>query len=142
MATIREVIEAFSRRPGVDAVVLVGRDGLPIDSHARNGVDPDNVAALLPSVINGMTQLGQAAGRGEFGTGVLEFGGGLAVVSVLNADALLVVLVQPSTNVGPLLYVLRRHRSAIAGLLLAGTGGGAASPRLLLVMDVAPSSAL
>src|SRR5437867_2856021 len=107
MATIREVNEAFSRRPGVDAVVLVGRDGLPIDSHARNGVDPDNVAALLPSVINGMTQLGQAAGRGEFGTGVLEFGGGLAVVSVLNADALLVVLVQPSTNVGGLLRELR-----------------------------------
>src|SRR5881409_3434649 len=102
MATIREVVEALGRRAGVDAVVVVGRDGLPIDSHARNGVDPDNVAALLPSVINGMTQLGQAAGRGEFGTGVLEFGGGLAVVSVLNADALLVVLVQPSTNVGPL----------------------------------------
>src|SRR5438034_761781 len=115
MATIREVIEAFSRRPGVDAVVLVGRDGLPIDSHARNGVDPDNVAALLPSVINGMTQLGQAAGRGEFGTGVLEFGGGLAVVSVLNADALLVVLVQPSTNVGGLLFdLLRELRGAAA----------------------------
>src|SRR5438093_6107201 len=115
MATIREVVEAFSRRPGVDAVVVVGRDGLPIDSHAKNGVDPENVAALLPSVINGMTQLGEAARRGEFGTGVLEFGAGLAVVSVLNAEAVLVVLVQPSTNVGGLLYDLRRHRSAIAG---------------------------
>src|SRR5213592_2965848 len=110
MATIREVVEAFSRRPGVDAVVVVGRDGLPIDSHAKNGVDPENVAALLPSVINGMTQLGEAARRGEFGAG-------LAVVSVLNAEAVLVVLVQPSTNVGGLLYDLRRHRSAIAGLL-------------------------
>jgi predicted regulator of Ras-like GTPase activity (Roadblock/LC7/MglB family) len=48
---------------------------------------------------------------------VLEFGSGLAVVSVLNADALLIVLVRPSTNVGALLYDLRRHRSAIAGLL-------------------------
>ncbi|PYP46047.1 MAG: hypothetical protein DMD50_09360 [Gemmatimonadetes bacterium] len=117
MATIREVVEALGRRAGVDAVVVVGRDGLPIDSHAKNGVDPENVAALLPSVINGMTQLGEAAQRGEFGTGVLEFGAGLAVVSVLNADAVLVVLVQPSTNVGGLLYDLRRHRSAIAGLL-------------------------
>ena len=67
MATIREVVEALSRRPGVDAVVVVGRDGLPIDSHTKNGVDPENVAALLPSVINGMTQLGEAAQRGEFG---------------------------------------------------------------------------
>jgi len=117
MATIRDVVEALSRRTGVDAVVVVGRDGLPIDSRTQNGVDADNVAALLPSVINAMVQLGQAGGRGDFGTGVLEFGGGLAVVSVLSADALLIVLVQPSTNVGPLLYDLRRHRSAIAGLL-------------------------
>ena len=116
MATIRDVVQALSRRTGVDAEVLVGRDGLPIDSHTQNGVDAESVAALLPSVINGMAQLGQAGGRGEFGTAVLEFGGGVAVVSVLHADALLVVLVQPSTNVGALLYDLRRHRSAIAGL--------------------------
>src|SRR2546428_13269968 len=117
MATIRDVVEALARRGGVDAVVVGGRDGLPIDSRATNGVDADNVAALLPSVINGMTQLGQAGGRGDFGTGVLEFGSCLAVVSLLKADALLVVLVRPSTNVGALLYDLRRHRSAIAGLL-------------------------
>jgi len=117
MATIRDVVEALSRRSGVEAVVVVGRDGLPIDARAANGVDPEGVAALLPSVINAMTQLGEAAARGDFGTGVLEFGRGLAVVSVLNADALLIVLVQPATNVGGLLFDLRRHRSAIAELL-------------------------
>lgn len=117
MATIRDVVEALSRRTGVDAVVVVGRDGLPIDSRTQNGVDADNVAALLPTVIKGLVDLGAAGGRGDFGTGVLEFGAGLAVVSVLNADALLVVLVQATTNVGALLYDLRRHRSAIAGLL-------------------------
>jgi predicted regulator of Ras-like GTPase activity (Roadblock/LC7/MglB family) len=117
MATIRDVVDALSRRSGVDAVVVVGRDGLPIDSRTANGLDAESVAAVLPAVINGMAQLGQAGGRGDFGTAVLEFGAGLAVVSVLNADALLVVLVQPSTNVGALLYDLRRHRSAIAGLL-------------------------
>jgi predicted regulator of Ras-like GTPase activity (Roadblock/LC7/MglB family) len=117
MATIREVVEALSRRTGVDAVLVVGRDGLPIDSRTANGVDGENVAALLPAAINGMAQLGEAGGRGEFGTGVLEFGSGLAIVSVLNSDALLVVLVRPSTNVGALLFDLRRHRTAIAGLL-------------------------
>src|SRR5256885_3536985 len=104
MATIREVVEALSRRTGVDAVVVVGRDGLPIDSHTQNGVDAESVAALLPSVINGMAQLGQAGGRGEFGTAVLEFGGGGAVVSVLHADAPLVVLGPPSPQLGALLF--------------------------------------
>jgi predicted regulator of Ras-like GTPase activity (Roadblock/LC7/MglB family) len=117
MATIRDVVEALSRRAGVDAVVVVGRDGLPIDSRTGNGVDGESVAALLPAVIKGLAQLGHAGRRGDFDVGVLEFGAGLAVVSVLNADALLIVLVQPSTNVGALLYDLRRHRSAIARLL-------------------------
>ncbi|MGH7529580.1 MAG: roadblock/LC7 domain-containing protein [Gemmatimonadales bacterium] len=117
MATIRDVVEALSRTSGVDAVVVVGRDGLPIDSRVANGVDADSIAALLPSAIQHMAQLGDAGGRGEFGTAVLEFGRGLAVVAVLHADALLVVLVQSATNVGSLLYDLRRHRTAIAGLL-------------------------
>lgn len=117
MATIRDVVEALSRASGVDAVVVVGRDGLPIDSRVGNGVDGESLAALLPSAIKHIVDLGEAGGRGEFGTAVLEFGAGLAIVSVLNADALLIVLVQPATNVGALLFDLRRHRSAIAGLL-------------------------
>src|SRR2546430_7301213 len=114
MATIREVVEALSRRSGVDAVVVVGRDGLAIDSRTANGVDAESVAALLPSVINGMAQLGQAGRRGDLGAGVLQVGAGLPLVSGLNPDPPLVVLVQPSPNVGALLHDLRPHHSAIA----------------------------
>jgi predicted regulator of Ras-like GTPase activity (Roadblock/LC7/MglB family) len=117
MASIRDVVEALSRRTGVDAVVVVGRDGLPIDAHTRDGLDPEGVAALLPTAIRAITDLGEAGRRGEFGAAVLEFRQGLAVVAVLTSEALLIMLVQPSTNVGGLLFDLRRHRSAIAGLL-------------------------
>ena len=117
MPTIRDVVEALGRSGGVDAVVVVGRDGLPIDSRVANGVDAESVAALLPSAIKHMAELGDAGGRGDFTTAVIEFGRGLAIVAVLNAEALLIVLVQPATNVGALLFDLRRHRSAIAGLL-------------------------
>lgn len=116
MPAIRDVVEALRRRPGVEAVVVVGRDGLPIDS-TGNGVDADTLAALLPGVLRGAGELGAAGARGDFSIGVLEFGSGLAVVSALNAEASLVVLVQPATNVGALLFDIRRHRSAIASLL-------------------------
>src|SRR2546429_877468 len=104
MATIREVVEALSRRSGVDAVVVVGRDGLAIDSRTANGVDAESVAALLPSVINGMAQLGQAGGRGGFRARVPEVGPRPPPVSGLHAHALLVGLVQPSPNAGPPLH--------------------------------------
>ena len=117
MPTIRELVQAIARRDGVDAVVVVGPDGLTIDAASADGIDPEGVAALLPSAIRGMNQLGAAGARGEFATGVLEFGAGLAVVAVLHQDAMLVILVRPDTNVGTLLFDLRRHRTAIAGLL-------------------------
>ena len=117
MPTIRELVGAIARRDGVDAVVVVGRDGLPIDSAAADGIDSESVAAVLPAVIRGMADLGGVGGRGDFATAVLEFAGGTAVLAVLHADALLVILVRPETNVGTLLFDIRRHRTAIAGML-------------------------
>jgi predicted regulator of Ras-like GTPase activity (Roadblock/LC7/MglB family) len=42
---------------------------------------------------------------------------GLAIVSVLSAEAVLLVLVQPTANIGQLLYELRRNRQHIAALV-------------------------
>ncbi|MBI4420231.1 MAG: roadblock/LC7 domain-containing protein [Gemmatimonadetes bacterium] len=117
MPTIRDVVQALARREGVDAVIVLGRDGLTIDSSARDGLDADGVAALIPSVAAACNRLGGAAARGEFATGVVEYGRGLAVITVLTPDVLLALLVTSGVNVGALLYELQRHRSAIAGLL-------------------------
>ena len=117
MPTIRDVVQALSQREGVDAVIVQGRDGLTIDAKAKNGVDVDGLAALVPSVVASCGRLGTAAGRGEFGTGVIEYAGGVAIVALLSTESLLAIFVQPGTNVGTLLYELRRHRAAIAGLL-------------------------
>ncbi len=104
-------------RPGVDAVIVMGRDGLPIDSRAQDGIDSDNVAALVPSVIESCNRLGAVGARGDFGFGVVEYDKGLAVLSELTDDSLLAILVQRDTNIGRLLFELRRHRAAIADLL-------------------------
>jgi predicted regulator of Ras-like GTPase activity (Roadblock/LC7/MglB family) len=117
MASIRDVVEALGRRDGVEAVIILGNDGLPIASHVANGGDPDVLAALIPNVVTSSRQLGQHAGRGDLAMGVLEYASGFAVVAHLSADATLLVLVRARTNIGPLLYDLTRHRAEIAGLL-------------------------
>ncbi len=117
MPSIRDVVQALGRREGVDAAIVLGRDGLTIDAHTRNGLDTDGLAALAPSVAAACTRLGAAGARGEFTTGVAEYGQGLAILSILNPDVMLVVFVQPNVNVGAMLYELKRHRAAIAGLL-------------------------
>jgi len=117
MPTIRDVVQALARRDGVDAVIILGNDGLPIDSMAAPGLDPETVAAHLPAVLQSCEELGRNAWRGELVTGVLEYDGGFAVVADLSSDAKLLVLLKPGANLGPLLYDLTRHRAAIGRLL-------------------------
>ena len=117
MPTIRDFVEALGRRDGVEAVIILGNDGLPIDSHMPPGSDPDTLAALIPSVVRACDQLGTTASGGGLEMGVLEYGAGAAVVANLSPDANLLILARPRANIGPLLYDLRRFRAEIAGIL-------------------------
>lgn len=117
MPTIRDVVQALGRREGVDAVIVLGRDGLTIDAYGADGLDPDGLAALVPSVVAACNRLGAAAERGGFGMGVVEYQQGLALVAEITPETLLTVFIKGGTNVGSLLYELQRHRAAIAELL-------------------------
>lgn len=117
MASIRDLVAALRQREGVDAAILLGRDGLPIDSQVIAAVDPDALSARIPGVVQAAEELAAAAGRGQLLTMILEQRDGIAILSLLTADAILLVLVRPSANVGQLLYELRRNREHIAALV-------------------------
>ena len=117
MASIRDLVGAIRQRDGVEAAVVLGRDGLLIDSQAVPGIDAEDLAARIPAIIGAADDLGAAAARGPLTTAVLEHRDGIAVVSVLSDDAILLVLVRPHANVGQLLFELRRNREHIASLV-------------------------
>lgn len=117
MASIRDLVAALRQREGVDAAIVLGRDGLLIDSQAIPGLNPEDLAARIPAIIGPADDLGKAAGRGDAITLILEHRQGIAIISVLSVEAILLVLVQPSANIGQLLYELRRNREHIAALV-------------------------
>ena len=117
MPTIRDLVAAIRLRDGVEAAVVLGRDGLLIESAATPSLDAEHVGAHVPSIIQFGDELGGAATLGHLQTAVLEYERGLAVVSCLSADAVLLVLLQPTANLGQLLYELRRNRANIAALV-------------------------
>jgi predicted regulator of Ras-like GTPase activity (Roadblock/LC7/MglB family) len=117
LPTIRELVAALAKRDGVEGVVLLGRDGLVIDGRAAPGADIEHLAAHVPALVGAADELSGRSARGGLATAVLEYDNGLAVVTTLSADALLLVLVHPSANVGSLLFDLRRHRSHIASIV-------------------------
>ena len=117
MPSIRDLVSAIRRREGVDAAVVLGRDGLVIDGQSVPDINAEDLAAHIPAIIGAADELGPPVRRGALVTAVLEYGEGLAIISVLTTDVILVVFVRPDTNVGQLLFELRRNREHIAALV-------------------------
>jgi uncharacterized protein len=117
MPTIRELVGAIAEREGVEAAIVLGRDGLVIDGRTASSHDLEHLAAHVPSLVAAAEELATHAKRGAVVTSVVEYERGFAVVCALSAEALLLVLVHPTANLGALLFDLRRHRGNIAALV-------------------------
>jgi len=116
MATIPEVVQALARLPGVDAVLLLSDDGLPVHQ-AGAGVDADELAALTSTLVRAVERLGSATDRGAPQLAVVEYERGRAVLAPLRGGTSLLLLVAPDRNVGELLFTLRQHTPAVAALV-------------------------
>jgi uncharacterized protein len=117
MPSIRDLVAAIREREGVEAAIVLGRDGLLIDSQLAPGLNAEDVAARIPAIAGTADELGAATLRGNLLTAVLEHRDGLAVISVLSDEAILFVLLTSRANIGQLLFELRRNREHIAALV-------------------------
>lgn len=116
MPTIRDLTVAIRRRPGIQAVVVLGRDGLLIDSQSTVDLDAEGLAARVPGIVAAADEIGDATGKGAMRIALIEQEGGYAVVSSVGDDALMCVLTTHEADLGSLLYDVRRHRESIAKL--------------------------
>jgi uncharacterized protein len=117
MTTIRDLVSSLRQRESVTAAVVLGRDGLLIDGAAAPTLDLEHLAAHVPAIIATADEFAAIAGRGPLRTGILELVDAVAVVSVLSEEAVLVVLVEPTDAVGPILLELRRNHAHLASLV-------------------------
>jgi uncharacterized protein len=117
MAGLAEVVRGLSARDGVEAVLVLSADGLPIEHTSRVPFEPEAVAALTATLIQYAARLGLGAGRGAPRTSVIEYEQGLLIIAQVGSGDSLAILAAPDANVGELLYDLRQHRPALAALL-------------------------
>lgn len=116
MPTIRDLTVAIRQREGIEAVVVLGRDGLLIDSQSGSNLDAEGLAARVPGIVASADEIGMTTGHGATLMAIIEQENGYAVVSSVGDDALLCVLTSRSADLGSLLYDVRRHRESIARL--------------------------
>lgn len=117
MSRLAEVVQGLAARDGVEAALLLSRDGLPIEHAAGEVFEAETVAALSATVAHHATRLGEGIGSGDFRLGVLEYGERLVVLAAVGEGDWLALLTRPSADIGPVLYDLRHHLPALSALL-------------------------
>jgi predicted regulator of Ras-like GTPase activity (Roadblock/LC7/MglB family) len=117
MAGLGAVVRGLGTRDGVEAVLVLSADGLPIEHDSRAPFEPEAVAALTATLVQYATRLGLGAGRGAPRTAVIDYERGLLIVAQLGSGDSLAILASPDADVGELLYDLQQHRPALAALL-------------------------
>jgi predicted regulator of Ras-like GTPase activity (Roadblock/LC7/MglB family) len=117
MAGLNEVVRSLSTRDGVEAVLVLSADGLPIEHASRGAFDAESLAALTATLVQYGNRLGLGAGRGALRNAVMEYERGLLIVAQIGAGDCLAILAAADADVGDLLHDLRQHRPALAALL-------------------------
>jgi len=117
MPTLRELTDAIQQHAGVRAVVILGADGLVIETHDGAGSHADTLAAHAPAVLASARQLAAAADAGDVQLVLLELGAGYAILMRLSEEASLLVLTGAGVALADVLFDLRRHRAPMAALV-------------------------
>jgi predicted regulator of Ras-like GTPase activity (Roadblock/LC7/MglB family) len=116
MTGLADVLRGLAARDGVQGALLLSGEGLPIE-HAGTGFEAETVAALAATLGQYAGRLGEGADRGGFRLAVLDFERGPMVLARAGDSDWLAILARPESDIGPLLYDLRQHGPALAGLL-------------------------
>ena len=107
-------MRGWTSRSAIRGAAIVSEDGLLVHDGLPGGTDGEAVAALVMPLVEHGRQLSLAAGRGRLDTVVLELERGPAIVSPVDSKHTLIVLAEPESDIGPLLFEIRTERTALA----------------------------
>jgi len=116
-AVIRRLVDGLASRPEIAGVAVISGDGLVIEQALGHDADADAIAALTTTIARHGHELGTATGRGFLGATVFDFANGPAVMTHFADGMSMILLARPDADLGEVLYLLRRQRDEIAGLL-------------------------
>ena len=114
MVDLKQMLSRFITIPGVRQAILVGRDGLLIESIAREGKeDMEAVGALTTTNFSTAEALGKEISRGSLVGVILEYEHGLVSIDPLGDFALMVTLSDNASNIGRVRHLVKASRNEI-----------------------------
>ncbi|HUZ77902.1 MAG TPA: roadblock/LC7 domain-containing protein, partial [Chloroflexota bacterium] len=117
IADLQPILNRFLALEGVGLALVVGSDGLVIESAGSHEYDVDAVGAIATSSLGASQVLAQEVTRGHLVQSILEFERGLVIMEPIGEAGILLVLAKSASSIGQVRLVARRERAALTEAL-------------------------
>ena len=110
MARIKDVLTDLVEVEGIKSGVVVGRDGFVIEGVTRgDSKELEAVGAVVSTGIGSAERMGKELLVGLMTQGMLEYEGGIVVLSPLGQHAVLAVVADLGANLGNVRYQVKKR---------------------------------
>ncbi len=114
MASANELLQELVKVGGVRTAVVVGRDGFVIDGVSNGShLDTETVGAVISAGIGSSEVMGRELKVGLMSQGMMEYSGGLIMMSLVGDDAILAVVADTHANIGYVRLQIKKRLAEI-----------------------------
>ena len=108
MEKMHKILEELVEVAGIDVAVCVGRDGFVIDAASTGTSDTEAIGAMVSTGMGSAESVGRELGLKEMEQAMMEFKGGIVMMTALGSDALLAIVAAKDANLGGVRLQVRR----------------------------------
>jgi predicted regulator of Ras-like GTPase activity (Roadblock/LC7/MglB family) len=118
MSNLKSLINDFVKVDGINAAVVVGRDGFVIEGISNDGkLDVEAVGAVISTGLGSSEMIGRELSVGTLTQSMIEYDGGVLVMGTLGKDSLLCLVCQPGANLGNVRLQMKKRSPELASAL-------------------------
>jgi predicted regulator of Ras-like GTPase activity (Roadblock/LC7/MglB family) len=115
---IKDILDEIITGDGVISAVVLGRDGVALESSSRDtNEDPESIAALSRDAIIAAERMTSDLGKGNLIMGILELSRGIALIANISRFSKLIVLAQRGSNLAELWNLVGSKFASLRQLL-------------------------
>jgi len=118
MANLKSLLNDLVKVEGINAAVVVGRDGFVIEGISTDGkLDIETVGAVISTGLGSSEMMGKELSVGALTQSMIEFDQGVLVMGTLGNDSLLCLVCQPGSNLGNVRLQMKKRSPDLASAL-------------------------
>jgi hypothetical protein len=111
---LKQILNELQKIEGVNSAILFGNNGTLVDQSSNNHISTDALGVLAYKSISTSIELGSGLNRGNCEQVIVELENGPIILSPIDQNKFVAVIASRNTNIGRVLYEIKKNRDSIA----------------------------